>query len=37
LTAPKVFAYDKLQKYLVSGGEDTNIKIWDLKNPMVTR
>jgi len=30
-TAPKVFKYDKINSFLISGGEDTNIKIWDLR------
>lgn len=30
-TAPKVFKYDKINSYLISGGEDTKIKVWDLR------
>lgn len=37
MTAPRVFCYDKNMKYLVSGGEDTNVKIWDLRNALVSR
>ena len=31
LTAPSVFAYDSASQFLISGAEDTNIKIWDLR------
>lgn len=37
MTAPRAFCYDKNTKYLVSGGEDTNVKVWDLRNAMVSR
>ena len=37
LTAPREFAFDKRAKILVSGGDDTNIKVWDLRNPMVCK
>ena len=31
LTAPKVFLFDPNTSFLISGAEDTNIKIWDLR------
>ena len=37
MTAPSVFCYDPNTKYLVSGGEDTNVKVWDLRNAMISR
>ena len=33
LTAPRVFKFDRNSKYLASGGEDTNIKVWDMASP----
>ena len=31
MTAPSVFVYDSSSSFLISGAEDTNIKIWDLR------
>lgn len=30
-TAPTVFAFDRANNLLISGGEDTKIKVWDLR------
>lgn len=30
-TAPTVFVYDNANSFLISGGEDTKIKVWDLR------
>ena len=32
MTAPKAFLFDRGSKFLVSGAEDTNIKVWDMRN-----
>jgi len=32
MTAPKAFLFDRTSKYLISGAEDTNIKVWDMRN-----
>ena len=32
LIAPKVFIFDKTTRFLISGAEDTNVKIWDMRN-----
>ena len=32
MIAPKVFLYDRVNWFLISGGDDTIVKIWDLRN-----
>jgi len=32
MIAPRVFLFDRINRFLVSGGDDTIVKIWDLRN-----